>query len=76
MVVYRRCLFFSFFLFFIQSQVICSYLTTLSLQYKPRHIAGAAFFLAAKYLKMDMESNRESWCQEFDITPIQLEGTC
>ncbi|KAL0713830.1 hypothetical protein Bca4012_020808 [Brassica carinata] len=49
-----------------------SYWTTLCLQYKPRHIAAAAFFLAAKYLKMDLESNGESWCQEFDITPIQM----
>ncbi|CAH8390404.1 unnamed protein product [Eruca vesicaria subsp. sativa] len=53
--------------------VMDSYWTTLCLQYKPRHIAGAVFFLAAKYVRMDLESNRESWCQEFDITPIQLE---
>ncbi|KAF8046129.1 hypothetical protein N665_4007s0003 [Sinapis alba] len=49
-----------------------SFWTTLCLQYKPRHIAAGAFFLAAKHIKMDVRSNRERWCQEFDIMPHQL----
>ncbi|KAF8079485.1 hypothetical protein N665_1024s0012 [Sinapis alba] len=49
-----------------------SFWTTLCLQYKPRHIAAGAFFLAAKHIKMDVRSNRQRWCQEFDIMPHQL----
>ncbi|KAF8087021.1 hypothetical protein N665_0602s0004 [Sinapis alba] len=49
-----------------------SFWTTLCLQYQPRHIAAAAFFLAAKHIKMDVQSNGESWCKEFDIMPHQL----
>ncbi|VVB12420.1 unnamed protein product [Arabis nemorensis] len=47
--------------------------TTLCLQYKPRHIAAGAFFLAAEHLTVDLKSYGESLCQEFDITPRQLE---
>ncbi|CAH8391738.1 unnamed protein product [Eruca vesicaria subsp. sativa] len=49
-----------------------SFWTTLCLQYQPRHVAAGAFFLAAKHIKMDVQSNEESWCQYFDITPLQL----
>lgn len=56
--------------------VIRSYGTTLCLQYKPRHIAAGAFFLAAEYLTVDLQSYGEGLLQEFDITPGQLEGLC
>ncbi|CAH2078524.1 unnamed protein product [Thlaspi arvense] len=49
------------------------YQTTLCLQYKPRHIAAGAFFLAAEHLTMDLQSYEEGLRQEFDITPRQLE---
>ncbi|KAL0718707.1 hypothetical protein Bca4012_068030 [Brassica carinata] len=46
--------------------------TTLWLQYQPRQIAGGAFFLTAKHIKMDVQSNGARWCQEFGITPDQI----
>ncbi|KAF8102900.1 hypothetical protein N665_0190s0018 [Sinapis alba] len=49
------------------------YGTTLCLQYKPRHIAAGAFFLAAEHLTVDLQSYGEGLFQEFDITPGQLE---
>ncbi|CAH8333632.1 unnamed protein product [Eruca vesicaria subsp. sativa] len=49
--------------------------TSLSLQFKPHHIAAGAIFLAAKFLKVKLPSDGEKvWWQEFDVTPRQLEA--
>ncbi|KAH9295006.1 hypothetical protein KI387_038594, partial [Taxus chinensis] len=49
-------------------------ITTLCLQFKPQHIAAGAIFLAAKFLRVKLPSDRERpWWQEFDVTPRQLE---
>src|SRR4051812_33116754 len=51
---------------------LCTYLC---LQFKPQHIAAAAIFLAAKFLKVKLPADGEKvWWQEFDVTPWQLEG--
>ncbi|KAK4440446.1 Cyclin-T1-5 [Sesamum alatum] len=48
--------------------------TSLCLQFKPHHIAAAAIFLAAKFLKVKLPSDGEKvWWQDFDVTPHQLE---
>ncbi|KAL9275771.1 Cyclin-T1-5-like protein, partial [Drosera capensis] len=48
--------------------------TSLSLQFKPQHIAAGAIFLAAKFLKVKLPSDGEKvWWQEFDVNPHQLE---
>ncbi|ANM67617.1 Cyclin family protein [Arabidopsis thaliana] len=47
--------------------------TTLCLQYQPHHIAAGAILLAAELPTVDLQSYREVLCQEFDITPCQLE---
>ncbi|GAB2240526.1 hypothetical protein Droror1_Dr00021044 [Drosera rotundifolia] len=48
--------------------------TSLSLQFKPQHIAAGAIFLAAKFLKVKLPSDGEKvWWQEFDVNPRQLE---
>ncbi|KAL9261332.1 Cyclin-T1-5-like protein, partial [Drosera capensis] len=48
--------------------------TSLSLQFKPQHIAAGAIFLAAKFLKVKLPSDGEKvWWQEFNVNPRQLE---
>ncbi|XP_077233520.1 cyclin-T1-3-like [Tasmannia lanceolata] len=48
--------------------------TTLCLQYKPHYIAAGSLFLAAKFHKVKLPSERGMiWWQEFDVTPRQLE---
>lgn len=49
-------------------------ITTLCLQFKPKHIAAGAIFLAAKFLKVKLPSDGERpWWEEFNVTPRQLE---
>nr|GFC55775.1 hypothetical protein [Tanacetum cinerariifolium] len=51
--------------------------TSLCLQFKPHHIAAGAIFLAAKFLKVDLQSGSDGekvWWQEFNVTPRHLEG--
>ncbi|KAL5713312.1 hypothetical protein ACHQM5_015398 [Ranunculus cassubicifolius] len=48
--------------------------TTLVLQYKPHYIAAGSLFLAAKYCKVKLPSERgKVWWLEFDVSPQQLE---
>nr|GEW75534.1 hypothetical protein [Tanacetum cinerariifolium] len=50
--------------------------TSLCLQFKPHHIAAGAIFLAAKFLKVDLQSGSDGekvWWQEFNVTPRHLE---
>nr|GEW24088.1 hypothetical protein [Tanacetum cinerariifolium] len=50
--------------------------TSLFLQFKPHHIAVGAIFLAAKFLKVDLQSGSDGkkvWWQEFNVTPRHLE---
>ncbi|XP_077242757.1 cyclin-T1-4-like isoform X2 [Tasmannia lanceolata] len=48
--------------------------TTLYLQYKPHYIAAGSLFLAAKFQKVKLPSERGMiWWQAFDVTPRQLE---
>ncbi|XP_077217700.1 cyclin-T1-4-like isoform X2 [Tasmannia lanceolata] len=46
--------------------------SSLWLQFKPRHIAAGAAFLAAKFLNLDLASNQSVW-QEFQTTPAILQ---
>lgn len=49
--------------------------TTLCLQYKPHYIAAGSLFLAAKFhkVKLPTEKGGKVWWLEFDISPKQLE---
>lgn len=53
----------------------CRLSTTLCLQYKPHYIAAGSLFLAAKFnkLKLSTEKGRVWWLQ-FDVSPKVLEG--
>ncbi|GLU04486.1 hypothetical protein SLE2022_216290 [Rubroshorea leprosula] len=48
--------------------------TTLCLQYRPQYIAAGSLFLAAKFLKVNLQVEEgKVWWLEFDISPRQLE---
>lgn len=48
--------------------------TTLCLQYKPHYIAAGSLFLAAKFQKVKLPTQKgKFWWLEFDISPKQLE---
>ncbi|KAG8654631.1 cyclin-T1-3 isoform X2 [Manihot esculenta] len=48
--------------------------TTLCLQYKPHYIAAGSMFLAAKFQKVKLPTEKgKVWWLEFDISPKQLE---
>ncbi|KAK9269893.1 hypothetical protein L1049_025466 [Liquidambar formosana] len=49
--------------------------TTLCLQYKPHYIAAGSLFLAAKFHKVKLPTEKgKDWWLEFEISPKQLEG--
>lgn len=49
-------------------------ITTLCLQFRPKHIAAGAIFLAAKFLKVKLQSEGERpWWEEFNVNAHQLE---
>lgn len=53
----------------------CRLRTSISLQYKAPQIAAGAIFLAAKFLKVELQFDIEKvLVQEFDITQRQLAG--
>lgn len=53
----------------------CRISTTLCLQYKPHYIAAGSMFLAAKFQKVKLPTEKgKVWWLEFDISPKQLEG--
>ncbi|KAF5196187.1 Cyclin-t1-4 [Thalictrum thalictroides] len=48
--------------------------TSLCLQYKPHYIAAGSMYLAAKFCKVKLPSEKEKvWWLEFDVSPHQLE---
>ncbi|KAF2310019.1 hypothetical protein P3X46_020848 [Hevea brasiliensis] len=48
--------------------------TTLCLQYKPHYVAAGSLFLAAKFQKVKLPTEKgKVWWLEFDISPKQLE---
>ncbi|PIA55849.1 hypothetical protein AQUCO_00700281v1 [Aquilegia coerulea] len=48
--------------------------TSLCLQYKPHYIAAGSMYLAAKFCKVKLPSEKEKvWWLEFDVSPQQLE---
>lgn len=47
--------------------------SSLWLQFKPRHIAAGAAYLASKFLNMDLTAHQNIW-QEFQATPSILRG--
>jgi len=54
---------------------ICRLCTTLCLQYKPHYIAAGSMYLAAKFQKVKLPTEKGNvWWLEFDISPKQLEG--
>jgi cyclin T len=52
-------------------------MTTVCLQYEPRQVAGAAFFLASKFLHVQLPLDTENpWLREFDLSLLQLQDVC
>jgi cyclin T len=52
-------------------------MTTVCLQYEPRQVAGAAFFLASKFLHVQLPLDTENpWLREFDLSLLQLHDVC
>nr|GMD20626.1 cyclin-T1-3-like [Ipomoea batatas]GME06138.1 cyclin-T1-3-like [Ipomoea batatas] len=48
--------------------------STLCLQYKPHYIAAGSLFLAAKFLKVKLPTEKgKTWWMQFDVSPKQLE---
>lgn len=59
---------------FIQSQVICSFRTTLCLQYEPHHIASGVFFHTSDLHGTDLQSHGEGMCKALNTTSGQIKG--
>jgi cyclin T len=52
-------------------------MTTVCLQFEPLQVAGAAFFLASKFLHIQLPLDTENpWFLEFDLSILQLENIC
>lgn len=53
----------------------CRLRTTLCLQYKPHYIAAGSLYLASKFQKVKLPSEKgKVWWMQFEVSPKHLEG--
>lgn len=53
----------------------CRLRTTLCLQYKPHYIAAGSLYLASKFQKVKLPSEKgKVWWMQFEVSPKLLEG--